>query len=161
MSTLYMIIGVPGTGKTTLAKKIKEIYERNDRFINIRETDEYFIDPHTKEYHFDPSKLGICHKECQRAVKHDLIEKKDVICSNTNLAAWERKAYFDIAREAGSKVVIVIVDEVFGNVHGVPLEKVEAMKKRFEPVSSEEFYGIKSVTFIHKNEIENFFNQKR
>jgi hypothetical protein len=44
------------------------------------------------------------------------------------------KEYFDLAEKYGYTVVSLIVENRHGgkNIHGVPDEKVEQMKKRFE-----------------------------
>ena len=156
---LLLVIGIPGSGKSTIAKKIKDAAERSmNGPINIRETDEYLVDPYTHEYHFDPSKLSEYHSECQKGVERDLEDGINVICSNTNLTKWERKPYFDIARRTNSYMSIIIMRNDYGNVHGVPREKLEQMKAKFQEVSSDEFEGIE-VTFISEKDMLKYIQQ--
>ena len=168
---LILIIGIPGSGKSTLARETKDMNWANGQGARIRETDEYFVDPHTHEYNFDPSKLAEYHAECQKGTKRDLEMGYNVIVSNTNLTKWERKHYFDIARDTKSSVILIIMRKNHGNIHGIPKEKIEQMQDKFEEVSSDEFTGIDNVTFLTEEEVrkynirygadydEKFFNQ--
>lgn len=139
---LYLVIGLPGSGKSTFAKAIAQLSCWGEVQTTHRETDEYFVDPHTQEYVFDPDKLGEYHQMCREATKRDLQDGLNVVVSNTMLTKWERKFYFDIARETGANVVICIMRENYGTVHNIPLETIEKMKAKWEEVSSDEFIGL-------------------
>ena len=139
---LYLIIGLPGSGKSTFAKAIWQCDNREDYQTTHHETDEYFVDPNTHEYVFDPDKLGEYHQMCREATKRDLQDGINVVVSNTMLTKWERKFYFDIARETGANVVICIMRENHGSVHNIPPETIEKMKAKWEEVSSDEFIGL-------------------
>jgi hypothetical protein len=54
--------------------------------------------------------------------------------SNTFTQEWEMKFYKLIAKKYGYKVYTIIVENRHGGVnqHGVPEDKVEQMKNRFE-----------------------------
>lgn len=150
---LCLIIGLPGSGKSTLGHQLKEFLDlrrdrRNENLTVLRETDEYFVDATTKEYKFDPSKLAEYHAECQKSTECDLSNGVNVIVTNTNLTKWERKHYFGIARRTKCIVRIIIMRNNYGNVHGVPQEKIDQMKERFQEVSSDEFEGIDDIRFI-------------
>jgi hypothetical protein len=62
-------------------------------------------------------------------------EKKSerIIVSNTFTQEWEMKPYYDIAEKYGYRVYSLIVENRHGGVneHGVPVEKLEQMKNRF------------------------------
>jgi len=156
---LIMVCGAPGSGKSTLAKKIKTYLERNGvRLVLHRETDEYFVDPITKEYHFDPSKLGEYHRLCQKSVAIDLLEGRDCILTNTNLRQWERKPYLDAVRDADAWLTIIRLTSQYGNVHNVPEEKVKEMVERWEPFTTDELLGIDHVTILSEKEINRLVN---
>lgn len=149
MVKLVLIIGVPGTGKSTLAKKIVRTMTNRDQLFVHRETDEYFTDTFGN-YLFDPTKLGEYHALCQRMTESDLSNGVGVVVSNTNLTKWERSKYFDIARRTNATVIIFIMRKQYGNVHEITEEKIRQMEEKFEEVSSDEFVGL-NVQFMDPN----------
>jgi hypothetical protein len=58
----------------------------------------------------------------------------EIVVSNTFTQEWEMDWYFKIAKKYDYKVFSIIVENRHGgkNVHGVPDEKLEIMKNRFE-----------------------------
>jgi 50S ribosomal subunit-associated GTPase HflX len=118
------IAGNIGAGKTTLAKAIGATYF---------EADMYFMQDGT--YHFDPSGLKDAHNWCRHSAMHAMrIGDPTVIVSNTFTQEWEMEAYYLLAEEFGYTVHSVIVENRHDGVneHGVPEEKLEQMKQRFE-----------------------------
>ncbi len=123
---LILLRGLPGSGKSTLAKTFGEIHI---------EADMYFVDKETGVYNFDGSKLKNAHNWCQDVVEHwmnDDIQR--IIVSNTFTQEWEMDFYYKLAETYGYVVHSVIVENRHGglNEHGVPADKLEQMKKRFE-----------------------------
>ena len=59
---LYIVRGVPGSGKSTYAKSLMA----GKMSASHWETDMWFMDD--KVYKFDPTKLADYHRECQRCV---------------------------------------------------------------------------------------------
>jgi hypothetical protein len=57
-----------------------------------------------------------------------------VVVSNTFTQEWEMKPYIEMAERYGYRVHTLIVENRHGgnNVHGVPDDKLEIMKNRFE-----------------------------
>ena len=57
-----------------------------------------------------------------------------IVVSNTFTQEWEMKPYFDMAKEHDYQVFSIIVENRHGgkNIHGVPDDKLEIMKNRFE-----------------------------
>lgn len=122
---LYIVRGVPGSGKSTFAKQLTS---------NVFESDQYFLDSEGN-YNFDFTKIKDAHKDCQdnvRSAMQSSISK--IAVSNTFTQEWEMKVYFDLAKEFGYKVFSLVVENRHGgtNVHNVPEDKVELMKNRFE-----------------------------
>lgn len=128
MTTLYLIRGVPGSGKSTFAK---ELFDKGVVHANI-EADMYF-EGHWGEYRFDPSQLGDAHKWCQDRTCLYLKEGWSIAVSNTSTTEKEVKVYSDIAKQYGATFVSLVVENRHGgvNTHGVPPEKIEQMKNRF------------------------------
>ena len=131
---LYIVRGIPGSGKSTFAKKIV-----GHDFL-VCEADKYFINKETGEYKFDASKIKDAHKFCQDTVetymKDSLVNDqfyREIAVSNTFTQEWEMEPYFELAKEFGYKVFSVVVENRHGgtNVHNVPEDKIEQMKNRF------------------------------
>ena len=123
MKELFLLRGVPGAGKSTLAKSLGGMHI---------ESDKYFMDG--DEYKFDPSKLKDAHTWCQNAVRvwaKNSVEK--IVVSNTFTQEWEIDYYFELAKEHGYRVYSLVVENRHGgeNVHNVPKEKIEEMARRF------------------------------
>jgi hypothetical protein len=57
-----------------------------------------------------------------------------VVVSNTFTQEWEMEAYYNLAKEHGYTVFSLVVENRHAgvNVHGVPADKLEQMKNRFE-----------------------------
>ncbi len=131
MKNLYLLRGLPGSGKSTLAREI------GDAFV---EADMFFISD--GEYKFDGSKIKDAHAWCKSTVREWMeinsntwgIEYANIAVSNTFTQEWEMEDYYQLAKEYGYKVFSMIVENRHGGVnqHGVPEEKLEQMKNRFE-----------------------------
>ena len=94
----------------------------------------FFIDPISGEYKFDVSKIKLAHEWCQGMVKTDMIlEYPKIVVSNTSTQEWELEPYFEMAKEFGYNVFSVVVENRHGgtNTHGVPEDKLELMRNRF------------------------------
>ena len=131
---LILIRGLPGSGKTTLAKTID-----NDSVFYYRiEADNYFCGANGK-YNFDASKLHAAHSWCI-SIAEDIISKGHrVIVSNTFTTKKELKPYFDIAKRYNIIPTVILCQNNFGSIHNVPEETLEKMKKRFQYDISELF----------------------
>jgi hypothetical protein len=59
---------------------------------------------------------------------------REIAVSNTFTQEWEMEPYNKLAEKYGYKVFSVIVENRHGgvNTHGVPEDKLEIMKNRFE-----------------------------
>jgi predicted kinase len=124
MKELYLLRGLPGSGKSTLAKSLSDSHIEADMFF-IKDG----------EYKFDGSKIKDAHNWCQDVVEHWMDENKPkIVVSNTFTQEWEMDNYYKLAERFGYRVYSVIVENRHGGVneHGVPEEKLEQMKNRFE-----------------------------
>ena len=130
---LTLVRGLPGSGKSTFANTITNEF-------SVCEADKFFYDKEGN-YNFDGSKLKEAHWRCKEQVE---IRMKDnqmnpqfyphIVVSNTFTQAWEMQDYYILAEKYGYKVFSIIVENRHEGVnrHGVPAEKLEQMKNRFE-----------------------------
>ena len=117
--------GIPGSGKSTFAKQLTS---------NVFESDHYFID-NEGNYNFDPSKIKDAHKDCQDNVRYAMESSiSKIAVSNTSTQEWELQPYFELAEKYGYTVFSVVVENRHGGVnqHGVPEDKLQIMKDRFQ-----------------------------
>ena len=122
---LLILRGLPGSGKTTLAKKIKEQMD-----FEHYEADMFFEDSETGEYKFDREKLSEAHEWCFNKVKEALEAGKNVIVANTFSRKWEYEKYLDLPYE---DILIYTCEGNYENIHNVPQEAIDKMRERWEP----------------------------
>ena len=132
--TLILLRGLPGSGKSTTAKLLGAGGAGYAHF----EADMYFME--NGEYKFNPMKIKDAHKWCQNSVEHAMLlnyttgYNSTIIVSNTFTQEWEMEQYYKMAESWGYRVYSIIVENRHGGVneHGVPEDKLEQMKNRFE-----------------------------
>lgn len=126
MKELFLLRGLPGAGKTTLAKSIGGVHYEADMF---------FINPITGVYEFVPSNIKHAHEWCKVNVRHEMTnDTEKIVISNTFTQEWEMQPYYDLAEKYGYRVFSIVVENRHSgsNSHGVPEEKLVQMKNRFE-----------------------------
>jgi predicted kinase len=129
---LILLRGVPGSGKTTLANVI--LQQPNNNPQEILSADDFFEDENG-EYNFDPTKLKEAHNYCQfRCSERMRQQKVRIVVANTFTQEWEMDEYFKMAERYNYRVHTIIVENRHGNenIHGVPKDKLQQMKNRFE-----------------------------
>lgn len=132
---VLILVGLPGSGKTKLAKEISRIHN-NTLALS---TDDYFM--RSGEYRFDPAKLGEAHDRCwweykglcDRAVNWTLSDGL-VIVDNTNTTPFELAPYVRYATGLKIPVLTLFVSRAFelclrDQKHGVSLETMQRMSR--------------------------------
>ena len=123
--SLFIVRGLPGSGKSTFASEITDTYF---------EADQYFINP-SGEYVFDPSKIKDAHEWCRTNTESAMVSGSPKIAvSNTFTQDWEMQAYYDLAEKYEYRVFSIVIENRHGNknLHGVPDDTLKRMKDRFQ-----------------------------
>jgi hypothetical protein len=99
-----------------------------------KEADMFFVD-REGNYNFNPSQIKQAHQWCKEEteflMKH---EHSPIVVFNTFTQDWEMEDYYELARKHDYTVFSLIVENRHGGVneHGVPEEKLQQMKDRFQ-----------------------------
>lgn len=126
---LYIVRGLPSSGKSTFAKTLGGIHI---------EADQYFVDA-DGNYNFDGSKIKLAHEYCKGQTEAWMktdgtqVNVDKIVVSNTFTQEWEFQPYLELAEKYGYKTFCVIIENRHGNTneHNVPEDKIEQMKNRF------------------------------
>lgn len=130
--TLYLIRGLPGSGKDTLGRQLGKVISADQFFEET--VDGKII------YNFDASKIQQAHAYCKSEVKGHLQNGYGPIAvCNTFTRLWELAFYIGLARAYSYQLVVLTVESGLTdlelearNVHGVPATTLKAMRARWE-----------------------------
>jgi len=141
---LIMMRGLPGSGKSTTAEKLKEIHLPVYRRVDIFSTDDFWGKP----YNFVPAKIREAHLWNQNRALMSLIEHHGtpmmphcLIIDNTNVSAYELRPYIKPAYMLGYEIAIMepqtpwafdVEECAKRNTHGVPLASILGMLNRWD-----------------------------
>ncbi|XP_006764070.1 PREDICTED: NEDD4-binding protein 2-like 1 [Myotis davidii] len=131
---LYFLRGLPGSGKTTLARQLQHDFPR----ALIFSTDDFFF-REDGAYEFTPDFLEEAHewnqKRARKAMRNGI---SPISIDNTNLhshanilCALENN-YEVIFREPETRWKFNVQELARKNIHEVPKEKIHRMKERYE-----------------------------
>jgi len=121
MNTVTICRGLPGSGKSTIAKSLNAEHVEADMFFMKN-----------GKYIYDNKKINDAHKWCQSIVKFNLRQGKDITVSNTFTTLHEIDTYLKIAKFHNAKVQIIECYGNYKNVHNIPQSKINLMKDRWE-----------------------------
>lgn len=118
---IILIRGLPGSGKSTMAKQmVGFMHFEADMFLEVDGV-----------YVYDQSKVSKAHDWCVSSAKAALEAGQNVVVSNTFAKSWELQRYVDL----GFPFEVIEATGKWPNVHGVPEDKIKAMKDRWEPLA--------------------------
>lgn len=129
MKTVYILMGLPGAGKSHWASQYID--------VDVVSADSW-MDTSSLGYVFDPQELSWAHAYCFERFLHLLQEgDRNIVVDNTNTTLIEVAPYIQACRALGARPVVVYIDcdpEVAAgrNTHGVPVEAVKAMYARLK-----------------------------
>ena len=128
MAKIFVLRGIPGSGKSTLTKEIVS----KDGGAIVCSADDHFMKDGV--YSFNPVELPQAHGACQRRfiAACQAAEPDVIIVDNTNLSVAEFAGYVNFGQAFGHDVEIItlMVDPAIAaarNIHGVPADRVNKM----------------------------------
>lgn len=137
MPTLHLVRGLPGSGKSTFARKLAD-----QLHCKHLETDQYFTDA-DGNYSWDANKIAEAHEWCRQSAIDEILAQRDCVVSNTFIVPKHITCYLEdvdpfIDGFMGLLKFPVVIYEMtnqYGNVHGVPLNTMSKMMSHWTPNS--------------------------
>jgi len=137
MVKMFILRGLPGSGKSTYAKAIKEKLMKagvHENEVVICEADDFFMKKQpdgSLKYEWDGNQVALAYAECQKKAEEGIVEGKYVIIANVNPSASDLQIYLDMANRHNAEFKVFRLMNSFQNLHGVPPEKMEKYAARF------------------------------
>ena len=124
MKGLYILKGLPGSGKSTIAESLSE-----DGKYPVFAADDFFMVDN--KYMFDADMLGSAHTSCMNNTRMSMIRgESKIFVNNTFTKARDLKPYKALAEEFGYQLFVFVVEKYHDNesVHGVSEETMKKME---------------------------------
>lgn len=124
--TLYLIRGLPGSGKSTFARALLQSGLVSD-FV---EADQYFVG---EKLEFNPALLPTAHAWCQKVAEMTLQKGLSIAVCNTSTTEKEVLVYEQMAKDNRANFCSMIMENRHGSssIHDVPPATIERMRRRF------------------------------
>ncbi len=131
MNSLILLRGLPGSGKTTLAKELSE----NGKYP-IFSIDDYFI-LKNGDYKFEFDKNHLAYKQCEENTKTSMQKNvSKIYIDNVFSLEWEIAPYFKLAAEYKYQIFIITVENRHKgkNIHQISDEQIKKMAEKYRVI---------------------------
>jgi hypothetical protein len=139
----YINRGLPGSGKSTLGRKTAAFHLALGEAVYIFASDDYFVQNAAGEYRWEAYLLLQAHLWNYRRFTAAADAHADVlIVDNVNVSIREAKPFVVYAHSKGYEIIFLepktpwafdVKELAVRNSHGVPLQALERMKRRYVP----------------------------
>ena len=136
--TLYIIRGLPGSGKSTLGEKLADSYvdyhpTRGGPKCHSYAADDWFTNK-DGDYNFVPDELSDAHEDCRARVMGAMMSgtAESICVCNTFTQFWEAAPYVKLCKAYGYTPVVLECQSQFDNIHGCPPEKITEIADRWD-----------------------------
>jgi len=127
---LILLRGLPGSGKTTLAKVLSE-----NNTYPVFSVDDYFTSELTGEYVFNFKDNHLAYKQCEELTEDAMQQKiPKIFVHNTFTMDWELEPYFKLAAEFKYTLFVITVENYHlnKNTHEVSDEQLQKMAEKYK-----------------------------
>lgn len=129
MPSLILLRGLPGAGKSTLARVLAE------NKWPVLSVDDYFTDANTGVYRFEFDKNHLAYKACEENCRKAMqTGTGKIFIANTFTLDWELQPYFQMASEYQYTVFVCTVENYHNqtNTHGISEEQIQKMAAKYK-----------------------------
>lgn len=124
-----MLRGLPGAGKSTLAKQLSEVGK-----YPVLSIDSYFTNEKGEyDFKFDENHKAYkaCEQQTEEALKQNTLK---VFVDNTFTLDWEIEPYFKLASKYNYQLHVLTVENYHnsGNVHNVSVDQLQKMAEKYK-----------------------------
>ena len=127
---LILLRGLPGAGKSSLAKILSEDYK-----YPVFAIDDYFTNPQTGIYNFNFSENHLAYKQCTSKTENAMLTNtQKIFIDNTFTLAWELEPYFELARNYNYTIHVITVEKYHNNknIHEVSELQLKKMAEKYQ-----------------------------
>lgn len=131
MTSLVIIRGLPGSGKSTAAQKFR------DAGYSFIEADMYHINKQTGAYEFDIKRKGHAWEWVMETVANLLRSGQNVVLAGVFPFNSTLQTLKDGCAYLGADFTVLTAESAYGNIHDVPEEVLKGMATSWEPLALE------------------------